>query len=337
MPHRTTSSSTFRSIIPLICLLCLLPCILAQGPPPKRFRVPGVGLSLTPDYGTAAIYFANGSIAEVAQIEGRPEYKAFMRRKEAPSSLKTSLCDAFPPTLQQATLNFCSKPPDSASVVSLLRALKYSVEAYLGTTFCFADVVIPDSSRTYQCNVIEKAIIAVGLRQTHSILNAGLFAVIANRGSWSDDKDRPERVILSVDYSRSGLNTMLFCDDEDSIDDLRQVYSPDLGAENVETALKGFVEPPFGHSPMGVKLPDHIDRLVLYGDRVSDREFLETLRRVLGTDLVENAYVFDPLFASAVGIAESSHLRMRRIDFNTKPAIGCRWRSNLYAKARWEL
>lgn len=53
MPRRTTSSSTFRSVIPLLCLLFLLPCILAQEPLPKRLRIPGVGLSLTPDYGYA--------------------------------------------------------------------------------------------------------------------------------------------------------------------------------------------------------------------------------------------------------------------------------------------
>jgi glycerol kinase len=193
--------------------------------------------------------------------------------------------------------------------------------------------------------MIEKAIRAVGLRQSLGTLNAGKLALIANHVSRSGDSGAPEQVVLSVDHSRSGLNTVLFCDDEGIIDALRQVYSSNLGTENdptehwkaVKTALEKFVQPPFGHSPMGRKLPDHIDKLVLYGDMLSNKEFLEILGDVLGTDLVEKAQVFDPVFASAVGMAQASHERMDNIDFSVKPAMGCRWRSKLYDERREEL
>jgi hypothetical protein len=287
-------------------------------------------------HSTAAVYFANGSFVEVAQVEGNPEYKTFMR-KEAPSSPQNSLCDALPPSLQQVTLGLCSRQPDSVGAVSLLRALKYSVESYLGTTFCFADVVVPDLSRIYQIGVIEKAIKAVGLRQTLETLNAGKLALIANHVSKSGDSGASEQVVLSIDYSRSGLNTILFCDDNGIIDALRQVYSPHLGAGNslpghlkgVKTALEKFLQPPFGDSPTGQKLPDHIDQLVLYGDRWSDKQFSEILLELLGRDLVEKSHVFDPVFASADGMALASHECMDNIDFNIKSAMGCRWRSRL--------
>lgn len=295
-------------------------------------------------YSTAAIYFANGSFAEVAQIEGSPEYKRFMRN-DAPSSARKSLCDRLPPSLQQVTLGLCSKPPDITSTLSLLRALKYSIESYLGTTFCFVDVVVPDLRQTYQISVIETTIRAIHLRQTLETLNAGKLALLANRVSKESGSDAAEQVVLAIDYSRSGLNTMIFCDDNGIIDALRQVYSPHLGAENplpgnlkgVKTALKKFIQPPFGTSPMGQKLPDHIDRLVLYGDRCSDKQFSGMLVEILGKDLVEKSYLSNPVFVSADGMALASYEHMDDIDFNIKPAFGCRWRSRLYDEPRNEL
>ncbi|PNP80338.1 hypothetical protein FNYG_05937 [Fusarium nygamai] len=41
-------------------------------------EAPGVAFVLTPDHGTAAIFFGNRSFAVVARVEGTPAYKNFM-------------------------------------------------------------------------------------------------------------------------------------------------------------------------------------------------------------------------------------------------------------------
>ncbi|KAG6983172.1 hypothetical protein FocnCong_v006354 [Fusarium oxysporum f. sp. conglutinans] len=47
------------------------------------FDAPGVAFALTPDYGTAAIFFEYGPSTAVATVEGTPAYKDFILRQNA--------------------------------------------------------------------------------------------------------------------------------------------------------------------------------------------------------------------------------------------------------------
>ncbi|OQE10533.1 hypothetical protein PENVUL_c004G08521 [Penicillium vulpinum] len=41
---------------------------------------PGIGFDLTPSYGTASVHYYNGTVVEVAHIQGNPEYLKLMMR-----------------------------------------------------------------------------------------------------------------------------------------------------------------------------------------------------------------------------------------------------------------
>jgi hypothetical protein len=86
----------------------------------------------------------------------------------------------------------------------MLGALKSSAVAYLGTTFCFVDIAVPNHRKSYQKDVIQAAVKAHILRQTFPTQSAGKVAMIANEPP--DAKLPDEQITLAIDYSRSGLN-----------------------------------------------------------------------------------------------------------------------------------
>ncbi|KAH7140203.1 hypothetical protein B0J13DRAFT_419480, partial [Dactylonectria estremocensis] len=298
--------------------------------------VPGVAFDLTPDYGTAAIYFQNSSYAKVAYVEGSATNKAFMRRNASQMPLKNNaLCGMLPVSLAAHTLGFCDMvaSSDLDTTRTLLNTLKASVTAYLGTTFCFADVVVPDRRQAYQQDVIVKSLAAVGLRQSFCPSGADYRAVQANNIPESTDPSAEEQAILVVDYSNSGLRLLLFSDDHGIGDDLRRDYQPNLGAahsgqpghwEAIEMALRKIVEPPLGKSAIGNQVPDRIEHLVLYGDAVPDAQLRRVLESVLDTRVARNAWITEPVFASAIGGARISFRKQAEVDFGVKPAFGCR-------------
>ncbi|KAJ5223223.1 hypothetical protein N7468_007765 [Penicillium chermesinum] len=48
--------------------------------PVKIHDAPGIGFDLTPSYGVSAAHYYNGTVVEVAQIQGKPEYLELMKR-----------------------------------------------------------------------------------------------------------------------------------------------------------------------------------------------------------------------------------------------------------------
>ncbi|KAH7166407.1 hypothetical protein EDB81DRAFT_284980 [Dactylonectria macrodidyma] len=296
-------------------------------------KIPGVAFDLTRDYGTAAIYYPNSSYAKVAYVEGSSAYKAFMRRDATATPVHdNSLCHLLPVSLTKLTFGYCdiAASSDVDSSRALLDTLKTSVTAYLGTTFCFADIVIPDRRQAYQRGVIEKSLVAVGLRQSFRPSGADYRAVQSHNIPDSTNPNVYERVFLVVDYSNSGLRLLLFCDDYGVGGDLRRNYQPQLGAAHsdqpghwdaIETVLRRFVEPPLGESAMGNKVPDRVEQLVLYGDAIPDPKLAEVLESVLDVHVVQNAYMTNPIFASAIGGARISFQTQTDIDFGAKPAL----------------
>ncbi|KAF6832945.1 chlorogenic acid esterase precursor [Colletotrichum plurivorum] len=283
---------------------------------------------------TAAIYFENGTFVEVSRVEGSPAYKSFMRRR----------VDGQPPLdgFHAISAMYFSSTRD------LVQSLQSTVTSYLGTNFCFASVVLPVKSWEYQKDVIKKAVTANGLRLTHRVLDASILAVMANDIDSSDDPDIDSQAVLSVDYSGSALNLVLFAEDLGVVDDIRRNYAPNLGAEHrgehghleaVRAAVTAIAEGPFGKDLMNNKITDDIRHVVLHGDAVTDPAFLDALRAVVGPALMEKAHALSPVFASAVGAARVSHERMADFDFDQfeQAAFGCRWRSRLYGSNRDEL
>ncbi|KAL9123487.1 MAG: hypothetical protein Q9217_007077 [Psora testacea] len=145
----------------------------------------GVGFSLSLDYGTASIYFSNGSIINLAKIEGGPSYKQMMR--STPDSFEihlttqgSSIPSSSPhsstiTTFSQAILKLPSLrtylPPwlggrpytsHSLVLVPMLRALKISTESYLETTtpsfsLLAAEIVFPFPISAFHLSALQSA------------------------------------------------------------------------------------------------------------------------------------------------------------------------------------
>ena len=300
-----------------------------------------------------AVYFANETSVEVARIEGGSDYKHFMHQRGSSSNISqyNRKCGFFPFRIQELLrfIHICPRQPDLEGTVSLFRSLKYAVDSYLGTNFCFVSVAVPDPDSVYYSDLIGQAIDTVGLRQVFPLLHAGEMAFAANWRTIEKDRNLfpDEQVVLTVDFSNSGLNLALFYD---NYYDIRLVYPlrshwvhelvttpvepPPEFWRDVRETVKTFVQPPFGESPMGRALPDYISQVVLYGDDVANSTFLDILRENVGHDVLERAHKFDPVFASAVGMAQLSYERMDAFYSDEKAAFGCKWRSELYGKKR---
>ena len=161
-------------------------------------------------------------------------------------------------------LPFCpdsERNSDFSATQSLLRSLQSSVASYLGTSFCFADVVVPDTTQFQsQAAVITKALESIGLRQTNqrssstgisdgpqlalseaiSYLYCPKHNGLVSSNNHDDDEspppqgdeeeDRTSRTVLTVDYSASGLSAVVFNEDTGILDVKRRLYDQGLGA-----------------------------------------------------------------------------------------------------------
>jgi hypothetical protein len=276
-----------------------------------------------------AVHLTNHSALRLAKIDGSSEYKSFMRREKWP-----------PPNVPLSSVQgIWPGKPDTDAARFMIEALKSSAGAYLSTTFCFVDIAMPVARQgNYQKEIFEAAVRASGLRQPHPAQSAGNVAVGANDPK---DVELPDgQIVLAIDYSLSGLNLDLICDDAGIVDGLRHEYAQGIGADNpnpahwdkVSAAIEKILLRPFPDCPSfertGHKTLNHI---VLYGDSVDNKEFLQLITRILGTDLVTRARAWEPEFGVALSLAENSYQRQNSIDFKGQAALGCRWRSGLYS------
>ncbi|KAI9878409.1 MAG: hypothetical protein M1823_006961, partial [Watsoniomyces obsoletus] len=104
---------------------------------------------------TCSIYFANGSTADVAKIEGGTHYKEVMRhlheanatQRQEPSLLGTFLRlqhrVPLPSLLRRALTRWAYHTPDVAAIGGMMHALKVAAESYLGNRVSIADTVVP--------------------------------------------------------------------------------------------------------------------------------------------------------------------------------------------------
>ncbi|KAH8734580.1 hypothetical protein BGZ61DRAFT_473304 [Ilyonectria robusta] len=321
----------FSSLFAFISLVGLLPLVSAWDGPPLQPTIPGIAFGLTPDIGTIAIHFPNGTVVQIDRTEWKQSqsYRTFMRKPDGLAA-DVERCNWLPSNSTDYDRN-----ADFEVVKALLTEFKAVVEAVLGTQICFAELVIPDLRQSYQRRVIEEALVAVGLRQMLSTSDAPKAALYAN------DIEHPvvddEQVVLVVGYSKSHLNLALFLDDEGLVESIRQDYQQGLGADDeprqehwpdVVVALNQISSPPLGNSETGSSLPRNIEKLVLYGDAL-EAKFLDVLRLAVGAELVDRAHVYSSAGASTVGMAQMAFRLQDGNEFREAAAIGCTGQSRL--------
>ncbi|KAL2873210.1 hypothetical protein SGCOL_011637 [Colletotrichum sp. CLE4] len=322
------------------------------------WSVLGVAFSLNPDYGTAAIYYRNNSLVRVGPIEGNRDYRAFMLSSKPPSTTPNMAICRFIPSSLQGTFNICTPPAAIADTEILLRALQSSVAAHLGTSFCYAELILHDPSQGdwYQRDVVQESLNRIGLRQAMKgvpVLPTSSLAVYANIQFPIARTDMPQAA-LSIEFSRWGMSAAVFCVDQLVPEEQRRetiTFSDKKSASSLEDspeedaarqteaseALRHISTPPL-ESCSGVgDMPDEIQVLILHGDSVRDAGFVDLLIDLFGSRLVKEAYDFDPIHASAVAGARASLENMELINLEEPAAFGCRWMSKLYRDRNQEL
>lgn len=335
------------AVLLFMCLACC-PCnACIAGPLPRiRTTVPGIGFGLAADYGTATIY-ANRTFFNIAKIEGNTEYKHFMRtggnaaagQPQAPSALCSYL------TNLPLVHHLCPKHLNVQAIESMLRALTASVEAYLGTGFCFVNIAVPHDK------LVHDPSIELALNNLDLALQAPRLRRSATATVMATSRDcRFEELLLVIDYSHSGMTISLYSEDDGIFSMLHETVRQDLGAnstsshpdrrEEIRVAVENFLSKHigrdvfrrFGLERVEVAGPDHIAALISYGDATNDADFRAALRDVLGDRLVDSKErMFDPFFVSAAGVAREAFKVMDYVFYDgPTPSWTCRWRSAFY-------
>ena len=249
-------------------------------------------------------------------------------RREEPLPPDAPFCSIF---------GTCIRQPDVTAAHQMLKTLRTSASAYLGTSFCFVDIAVPENKKTYQTDILASAVKAIGLCQPRITFDAARTAV-----GYREERDTiiPEnQIVLAIDYSNAGLGLDLICNNEGIIENLREEHHVGLGAsdtspshwEDVVAALRYITQSPLPLCSFEDGPHDYIDYVVLYGDSTTNEGLKYVLDQVLGDELIERARKADPEFKVALAVAESSYDVQNEIDFRGKAAFGCRWRSGLYS------
>jgi hypothetical protein len=145
---------------------------------------------------TCSIYFANGSVVDVAKIEGSLRYKSVMRRLQEtdtnamqypgpppprnPFLLSLQHHLPLPPLMRNALNRWQHNSPDATAIEDLLRALKTAAESYLRVPVPTADLTVPILISPNGRAIVESASILARLDRAAGICVAGSLAAMAN-------------------------------------------------------------------------------------------------------------------------------------------------------------
>ncbi|CVK91905.1 uncharacterized protein FMAN_06974 [Fusarium mangiferae] len=308
-------------------------------------NAPGVAFALTPDHGTAAIFFGNGTSVAVARVEGTQAYKGLMLRQNTtftatdnPSNLKTSVSQLW--GLKE---RFWKQPKtvediDKSAVEPVLKGLRAAVEAYLGNSICFVKVAFSprEMNNGYLADIVAGAVRQSGLVEVWAGRPAApIFALFSK---WLDkgDSGLPESLVLVIDKSEYGFQLALIHQEDGWVDVLRHNYHLYTATENItnrasslQYALEEIIKPPFDYKLYGIQVPQNIKDLLIYCDDTWNPGFRSTLNATLDARLIQGAYQRQPVYAPARGLAENVfHILNNPTSHVRKTAtFGCCWKS----------
>jgi hypothetical protein len=292
-----------------------------------------------------SVYFQNGSSFDVAKIEGSPSYKHLMRaaipcddtelgeRPDAHDGDSASYLEVLQTTLLPQSLRrrrrtwLGGRDQRVQTLAGMMKALKVAAESYLESSVCtgLLDLPLQFSEPYYQ--VLRKAsnVNSLGLQLLRTN-PAGIHAADAYglSGDCSDDlHEDPEKLILTVEYSRAAVTALLLDEDCGVYEWRRAVHSTRLGLDGIsdgseatwsdlERLFRQITELPL-KSGNGAGLK-HIGNIVLFGESAGDSRLQNALRNVLGeryNSFTRTGGAAQPAFASARCLAYYSWIRLQ--------------------------
>lgn len=215
----------------------------------------------------------------------------------------------------------------------MLGSLKIDTEAYLGHAIHFAEVSFPAwlELDSYQLRTIDLALRQLGITRTTKVSSQAIRAAAKAYARHNLPTSPQAQWELGLDYSRSALVIAVDELDDGIYENFVWKIRTDLGHDSawnhaIDPQVQSLVAKPHYWEAVeeelrqALKVLDHakIERLTLVGDRIiADEHLLNILSKILGTetcnnalrktkDLQERGIIVNPLFAAAMGQAQTS-------------------------------
>ncbi|OBT60552.1 hypothetical protein VE03_10138 [Pseudogymnoascus sp. 23342-1-I1] len=308
--------------------------ICSDCPNAARWSAPGVGFDLTLDYGTSAVHFLNGTTVPNAAIEGNVAYKQQMLElvQTAVAGNWTGGVELSAPTwLHYIKGLFTSPSPTPLQL--MLGSLKVDTEAYLGHAVHFAEVSFPVwlEMDSYQLHTIDLALRQLGITRTTKVFPQAIRAAAKAYARHNLPTGPQAQWELGLDYSRSALAIAVDELDRGVYENFVWKIRTDLGYDSawnhpIDPQVGSLIAKPHYWEVVEEELRQalkvvgnaKIERLTLVGDRIiGDEHLLKILSKILGTETCNNALrkitalqergiIVNPLFAAAMGQAQTS-------------------------------
>ncbi|KAF7195050.1 hypothetical protein HII31_03518 [Pseudocercospora fuligena] len=344
--HGKGAMDRTRIIWPWIATTALLALMLSLLLPATLFSYPstetlpstsmnmGIAFNLAFGYGTAAVYHANGTSVNVAKIEGSFGYKAMMRAQnwsmpqdDAPYDGGGWSEDLPHASFLAAKLGLLRKAePDlrTKALSEMLHSLRTAMESYLGTRFVAVDVVFPSRPSSAMVRSLRLASSHLGVHLTGTSAGAGQIAAFDILGNnW--DCDDPEKLIVTVEWSRAALTAMVYTEDCGIFEGIRGFQSFTLGSEDFSDSkriailrkLRDLVQTPTEF--------DSIAAFIVLGENGGDDRLWSMLRTAFtwadwGPAAIVTLDVFngdiDPAFAAAGAAAKDNWAKMQPVEMH---------------------
>ncbi|KAI4725387.1 hypothetical protein E4T49_06854 [Aureobasidium sp. EXF-10728] len=304
----------------------------------------GVGFTLALDYGTASIWYANGTAVDVVKLEGGSAYKQVMRLASVkpyspmstPEPTRGSLSAMFFQDYLPSSSPTEPADSDAEAIKWMLTGLKAATETYVEEplTAVRISTPFPFPYKSSFHKTLQTTVESLGPRYFGTVTASTDITRIYNlKGQCDNDPykppdqkekpDDPPREYLALDYSQSGI--LAFVVEEDcGVEYIhRKLHNTTLGAsvefptkhEDLVHAFKDLVFRPFG--AMDITWQANISELVLLGESTEDDMLQEVLAEVFGdnyTDLKvgsdKRAIVHHPLFAGSRAAAMGCQNRL---------------------------
>ncbi|THW63994.1 hypothetical protein D6D20_03174 [Aureobasidium pullulans] len=251
---------------------------------------PGAGFNLALDYGTASVWYANGTAVDIVKIEGGPAYKHFMHSVTAEFRLDVPENDwgqqklGFMPFQDYLPTWATAKPvnPNADAITWMIKGLKAATEAYVEEPMTAVRISIPFtiSRGSSFDSTMRTAVESLGLDNMGVRLGSTAITSIydlegecdLNIYPTPDHKttvDDPERIYLAIDYSRAGISAFLVSEECNVTEILRKFYNTSLGADanfagmrnQLSRSLEDLTRRPF--DDLGYTYPSELSELLL--------------------------------------------------------------------------
>jgi hypothetical protein len=294
-----------------------------------------------------SVYFQNGSSFDIAKIEGSPSYKHLMRAAipsdqtqlgklydAAYSSNSASYFELLQTVLVPQSLRLHrqtwlgGRDERVQALAGMIKALKVAAESYLEAPVCTGVIALPFHFTEPYYQVLSKASNVSSLSLQYLRMDpAGIHAAkvygLSGDCDYYGPHQDPEKLILTVEYSRAALTALLIYEHCGVFEWRRAVHDTRLGLDGIQDgpeATLGDVERVFREvtelplkngNGEGLK---HISNVVLLGESAGDLRMQNTLRKVSGekyNSFAATDGAVQPLFAAARCLALYSWTRLQ--------------------------